>query len=383
MFKNLSLKVHPSVDLYHLSKIACGLQAFSRRRRSEVTIQSSESFPFGPATCAIDVRSARFKRTFVFDLRDSAEHFCDGAIDFADVYFKRGFVQSEVDKFPKGVREKIVPFGLNYACSNPGLATWFLRRFGNPLLRGWTKAFLNSSGSVGARIEAIGEGGLKEELRNLKRFLQSPLIHEFEYRPQDKVESVILFQTRVWAPENITDEADAVNEPRAHLVRLLRKEFGTRFWGGLVPCPYARKRYPDLLATSSAKRSDYIAMSKKALIGICTRGLHYSNPFKLPEYIASSKVIVAEPLAHELSVPLVEGRHYRKFTTPEECLDQCVRLMSDHTAAQEMKEANYWYYLKEIEPFSHLSSCLARGLTHGMSEVGELISQKHDVAMNG
>ena len=131
------------------------------------------------------------------------------------------------------------------------------------------------------------------------------------------------------------------NEERAALISLLRKTFGPRFRGGLVPTPFARQRYPDVLLEEAYRRPDFIGMVKTNLIGVCTRGLHHSLAFKVAEYLAASMCIVSDPMLNQLPEPLAAGEHYLQFSNLDQCLVQCDRLLSRPDEAREMRRRNY------------------------------------------
>src|SRR4051812_32824231 len=101
-------------------------------------------------------------------------------------------------------------------------------------------------------------------------------------------------------------------------------------------------------------------MSKRSLVGVYSRGLHHSLAFKLAEYLAASKCVVSPPFRNELPAPLVEGANYLQFQSVEQCVAQCQRLLRDADLAAAMRRQNRAYFLREVEPASHLRRCLDR-----------------------
>ena len=254
-----------------------------------------------------------------------------------------------MDALAPAARAKIRPFGLNFACGGKRLAARVLARLGA------------GHASAIARAAFFDRPRFKEDLNALKQFVTLPPAAEFEARPDTPVEPLVLFQTRVWEAEEVfPDDPAAVNEPRVALVLALRKAFGPRFRGGLVPTEYARRHYPDAVTDLASRRADYVAMSRSALVGVYTRGLHHSTAFKLPEYLASSKAVVAEPVRNALPTPLEDGRHYLGFETPDECVARCERLLTDNRLAADMRAENWRYYREEAEPGAHVVKILER-----------------------
>jgi hypothetical protein len=166
---------------------------------------------------------------------------------------------------------------------------------------------------------------------------------------------VVIYQTRIWGKRSVgSDNPEELNDGRIRLIEILRKELGHVFVGGLVPNDVALKYYPHLVVRNSYGRREYIQLAKPALIGIYTRGIHHSTAFKLGEYLSSSKCIVAEPLRNSLPEPFVAGVHYVPFVTPEECVDACVRLLEDRTAACAMRHENWKYYQDAVRPWTQM-----------------------------
>ncbi|MBV9307069.1 MAG: hypothetical protein JOZ45_13060 [Acidobacteriaceae bacterium] len=322
--------VGPSHDLYHLSKVLSGLgelaAAGSVKLRLEPIRGAAESSPQCASLYAsIEGISA------VFDVYDASNHFEIDLLEHCNIYFKRSFFPTDLQLLPAELRAKIVPFGLNYACRS---AT------AEPLL-------------LASGINTV-----------MSRYQETRTISEFEQSPDAPVLQSIVFQTRAWAPDSTGDNVEEVNESRAGIIRALRKNFPRKFAGGFVFSPYAQQRYPDLISTYPSEESAYCGLCKNQLIGVSTRGLHRSVPFKIPEYMATSLAIVSEPLRNELPVPFISGRDFLEFHTSEECVEQCERILSRHSLAEALREASWRYYESEVRPAMHIANLLKRSLGH-------------------
>jgi hypothetical protein len=228
---------------------------------------------------------------------------------------------------PTGYQQKILPYGLNYACRS---------RLGERLL-----------------LQAKVSGCLTRYRNTL------PIAH-FEQGPEVPARSSIVFQTRAWAPESTSDNADEVNEARARIIRQLQKAFPKQFEGGFVPNTYARERYRDLISTYPHEPGQYVTFSKRHLIGISSRGLHESIPFKVPEYMAASIAIVSEPLRNDLPSPFLDHSGYLEFLTADECVSQCDRILTNRKLADDLRQASWRYYMTEVRPAQHTANLLER-----------------------
>jgi hypothetical protein len=264
-----------------------------------------------------------------FDFYDRSDRFDNASLENCGIYFKRSFHAGDLESLPVEWQRKVVPFGLNYACHSA---------------RG--KAYLSR--------KEIGESA--------ERYRDTLLFSDYEQEPHTSVFPSIVFQTRAWSPESTSDDAEDLNEGRAKVIRELRKAFPTRFEGGFVPTAYANERYPELISTYPHEESQYVNFSKRHLIGISTHGLHQSVPFKVPEYMAASIAIVSEPFRSELPAPFADGDDFLGFRTPEECVMQCDRILTDSALANGLREASWRYYVSEVRPVRHIANLLRRAL---------------------
>lgn len=341
--------VRSTQDLYHTSKVYTGLFALQERGALRVRRDGLHVPPTEPWLVFLEVTRERTTRRCAIDLHDRSDLFSPAGLAHGDRYFKRSYHAPDVARLPAGQRKKVLPFGLNYGCRGRAATRWLLWWLGP----GVASRMLRSA--VSARA------GLREDWQQVKTFLTLPRASEFEQEPHAEVEPVVFFQTRVWEPEEVyPDDPTAINEERSALVRALRRAFGERFWGGLVPTAYALEHYADLLTREAYRRRAYVARAKRAMVAVYTRGLHHSLAFKLPEYLASAKAIVADELRNTLPTPLRAGVHYLPFRDPEECVQMCARLLNNRDHAAAMRRANHRYYQAEVEPAAHLLNCLAR-----------------------
>ncbi len=285
------------------------------------------------------------------DLYDRSDVLSIELLQRCDVYLKRSYYPADVERLPKALQPKVVPFGLNYACRTAKSAVWTLARLGPT----YTVRLL--------RALCRGRVALGEEAGIYLKYLATPNAVDFERCPHVELERSVLFQTRVWEPGSAAENVEPLNETRVALVRALRKEFGRRFVGGIVPTVYAMRHYPDVITRNPCRRDRYLAFSGRSLIGVCSRGLDHSLPFKLPEYLAASKCIVSEALRNTLPVPLVAGSHYLQFSTVDECVSQCAELLRRPELAKELRSASWEYYRKEVAPDAHMANCIDRAIS--------------------
>ena len=179
----------------------------------------------------------------------------------------------------------------------------------------------------------------------------------------------VLFMARLWDPDGdfpgqLTEAMQAerrqINETRASCIRLLRREFGDRFYGGITPSDFAAKHYGDVVLEDAAlsRKDSYLAFMKTFDIPISTMGLHRSTGWKFAEYIACSKAIVCEPLCYESAGGLADGTHYLSFTDADGCV-RCVTELLDNDRRLRMMEENRAYAEKYLRPEAFVRTTLA------------------------
>jgi hypothetical protein len=252
-----------------------------------------------------------------------------------DYYFKRSYLPSKHVYLQNGSR--IRPLGFNYHVTVPG----------NPLDRVLWRGTLRKT-----------VGGI---IRYLRREHTAYFADRFEDIPHASRDARAVFFARLWAPESElgepalarseSEERRSLNSLRVECIRLLRKEFGPQFVGGLVPTSYARRHYPDLVADSAlTARKNFIRATKSSSICIASAGLFQSNGWKLAEYIAASKAIVSEALRYEVPGDFKPESNYLEFKTPEECIVQVARLIGDPYLRDRLQANNYAYYQRFLRP---------------------------------
>jgi hypothetical protein len=290
---------------------------------------TSRALPAGNVFSQVEVRENSRTLRLLFDFKDQSDAFCDAP---ADLYFKRSFLASEAEKRAG----RIHPFGMPFACRFPGD------------LPGVLSGLLTSGLPWKTRLQRLSQYA---RITDARAFVAS--------KPAEKIQRVI-FQTRLWEPHEVPgDDLEAVNLPRVSLIRRLRRELGSRFLGGLVPTPRARRDHPDLVREDGVRRGDYLASMRSSAIGISTRGLFHSTPWKLSEYLSTGIAVVTQPIVNQPLDGLVEGRHVLTFDSEEECLRHCTVLLENPGRAAEMQLASRDYYERSVEPMTVVRRCLA------------------------
>jgi hypothetical protein len=275
-----------------------------------------------------------------YDTHDSWE-IDESVLPHVDLYFKRSYAPERVAALEAGARTKIRPLGLNYAVFPDRIDRF---GFARSLRLGRGMERIRSA----ARCLAVTD-----------RFAFTPRVRAMSAPPDFDTPPKVLFMVRTFdpndhaerAPEKIA-ERRTLNDARADLIRALRREWGSRFYGGFVHTPHAIARYPDLLVPEPARgtKGGYIAQLRAFPIGVATTGIHGSTGWKFAEYIAFSKAIVTEPLVYRATGDLAPERNYLEFTSVDACLAAVARLFDDEALRHGMMANNARYYESDMRP---------------------------------
>jgi len=288
--------------------------------------------------------TAANKKRICFDLSDFNDLISQEALAGHDLYFKRSYCADKYVGISEGLRNKIKPFGLMFACKYSH----------------GCRALLNLlAGFAPNKSDAIR---VKTKIGQWFNYAKFPPLPAYESRRPLPGNGIILFQTRAWNPSNHPYWRE-VNESRLQVILALKTHFRERFTGGFMPDRFSRKHYPHALTSFPTSRGRYVQMVKTASVCVYTHGLFQSPAFKLGEYLAGGRCIVAEPIVNELPTPLQDGRHFLSFTTAESCVAKCEGLLQDVSQAEEMMRQNSDYYWRHVEPSQQLRDAIKTACT--------------------
>ena len=295
-----------------------------------------------------------------FDMLDWAGFPYVQLLELCDVYFKRSFREDELQKLPQSLRQKVLPYGLNYACSGPyqrlqGALTMHSNEF---CQSGWKRKGQIFWKLLKHHVPILSGGkGYGDVLYGLPSYL------EFENARIGVEQPKILFMTRPWDPKEQEwldpDGMKTLNDNRASLVRALRKRFGSDVIAGFADSKYARDNYSDCILSFPTDKRAYMRLMHESAVCVQTIGIYESTGWKLAEYLAAGKCVVTEPVLDELPRRLEEKKHIATFETVEMCIEECGKLVDSVEYRIHMQRENFLYYLTEIEPTIRMYKCLA------------------------
>lgn len=271
------------------------------------------------------------RKVFVFDAADGYQD-TDGILNLynlSDFYFKRSFNRDMNASL--GVTEHIYPLGFNYYVSLPWIPIQiepFYRRVIVAILYPFRRVLFHCGGK-----------------NILYHFLRSEEVFSFLPSFSVKMRPTVFFLNRLW-PGN-----DELNNIRIQIIRRLREMLGNHFIGGLVDTPLSREQAPDLIVDKTyTLKGNYTRLMHQSDICIGSEGLHHSIGWKVGEYVAASKAIIAERFYYELPGDWKEGYNYLAFRTVDECISHVIYLLENPSEIVQMQKRNYDYYQNYLKP---------------------------------
>ena len=330
-------------DIKHTCQLLMGLLLLSKRNTISLRWHDVPPTQASTSTIAIKIIAREFSTdkvvSIAFDMSDQSNIFDEGMLETCNIYFKRSFYSNDILAITPNYQQIIKPYGMHLPSTTPALTRKVLTRSVYQITK------------YAPRMPVFVAQQLKKFFNSYHQFVGLPRPTDYTQSPDTAVPPTVFFQTRVWPQEYVgDDDAQAINQSRANLVRALQNNFKEHFIGGILPTDFAKKQFPDCITTHATDTKNYIRLLKSNLIGVYTRGLSHSVALKLPEYIAASLCIVSENIRNQLSSPFTHENNYLEFDDIDTCINNCKKLLNDKELAQKMRQTNWEYYIENIEP---------------------------------
>lgn len=279
-------------------------------------------------------------KRIVFDLSDGYRYDEPDAVqdmlESADVIFKRSYSKEKNAQLSYGISEKMHPYGFNY----------FVTYKSCPLT--------SHPISLSSAIKSI------KLTDSYVSDMEAPVLRPTR-RPH------VLFLTRLWDPcaddikgsVELKYEREYINSVRIETVRLLKRELGSSFFGGVYSDPFSIRVCRDIVVDKSVSlKRIYLARMKHSDICVNTMGLHESIGWKTAEYIAASRAIVSENFAYEVTGDFEQGKNYLAFSSPAQCVECVMKLVENEKLRLEMSRRNKEYYERYLRADAQLMRAL-------------------------
>lgn len=272
-------------------------------------------------------------RKYVIDCADSNSLFYDCFLDWADVY---GKVNYNPDNIPVKYRDKIKPVGVNFGIGCFGSNKWTALFW---CIRNYTKCHSRLKYSFGSFLCPY--------LWLYKRA-------GIRWIPEKSTvgSKTIFMVSRYWRGQ------PWVNEARISFIRACRrleKERLITFIGGMVP-DYAQNDCPlDVVLEHEIPLNEYMKGLKNSLLVFNTPAYHHCHGWKLPEYLATGKIILSTRFVNELPVPMEHVKNIYFTDADEESIYQSIKaIVMDENLQRNLETGSREYWKLHAQP----SACI-------------------------
>lgn len=340
--KPLAVTVYVESQLAHTSQVYSGLAMLQDSGVINVSYKAGKELRADEPLLRVHVGN----QLLIFDLSDNPDLYSDAWLQRSDFYFKR-----MLDPSLRNTDARLRPYGLNYPVyyQNDRLV---YRALLTRNKRQIVHAMLRSNRFV-------------SKLLHINLSYSNNLVHHFEDEPRPDADPRVIFYARLWNPDSARqewkkEERLVMNQMRIDLILRLRREFGSSFVGGIQKDALSSRLSPEALVKNEDEvfKGNYLKELRTASVGIASPGLERSVGFKIAEYVAMSKAIVTTPVNCVLPGNFSAGRNYLEYITPDQCIDQCSRLLTDKTFRAEMMLNNKVYYQSNLRPDVLMMNCL-------------------------
>lgn len=327
----------------HLEQVFTGLGNLEKMGVIELKIKQSGLKDYQKGLGSPVLKLLLNKKTMVLiDTQDSHQLYNqEELVGDVDFYFKRAYLKGGYSNKSFEVR----PLGFNYAIQGSNNHTIQRAIKGYNIKKGLELCVRNSL--VLSRVLNINGSRAycnESNLYDVPRF-------------NDKYNTIV-FMTRLWPAERAKDPEEKIrrqhlNYMRTECIRGLKKEFKSKFVGGLFVDEYSSKTAPDCLLVSNklAKRNNYYSTLRDATIAITSSGKHAVG-WSIGEYISLSKAIVAETLMDDVPGDFLPNNNYLAFDSPDSCVNCCQLLLNNSDLRYSMMMNNNKYYHNFLKPES-------------------------------
>lgn len=370
---NILVSAYTSQEFHHFSYVYAGLSelkalniidfevCFNTSKRLGTTSTKDEVLTFDskrpqPKTSFYKIKDVSKKKSILIaiDLYDLANQFSTEALETCDMVFKRNYEEKHVSCLPKKQRVKVQKFGLSlplFSSKPVSQRRVFYGLLINTIVLNtkWNRQLLSRiNNTVSINLKEWNYVKTSRQLANFNSLIT----------PKS---NVILFQTRCFPHEN-DEDVKAIHNQRYRIIKYLKDNFPDNFKGGFMPSKISLKKYSDALTNVPTAQRLYMEAVKNAKIVIYTRGLANSPAWKLAEYLAQGKVILAERLTAQLPFLLNHGKELLYFDTLEELSLLVIKTLNDEALRNCLSANARLYYENHIDPSKRMQYVINKAL---------------------
>ncbi|MDO9261118.1 MAG: hypothetical protein Q7U08_04175 [Flavobacteriaceae bacterium] len=300
-------------DVYYDSYYIKGLKEIYKNIEFNIDL-----FPkFNQGVFAVIIVNKNIFKKIIIDSRDT-NSIDDEVIHWCDIYGKINYLSSSI---PKIYSHKIIPIGPSF-----GIRIWnifFTLYFAIINFWKFRKSIINK----------------REFLANYWRQFNRLSLDNYKY--SKSLNNYIFFTSSIWKKEFYT------NYRRQNFIKACKVNNKIKFEGGFAP----RKDgltfgLDELIIEKKYSLKNYLRNVKKSSVVFNTPAVLSCHGWKLAEYLALGKAIIATNHINELPEKLIDNFHI-KYVKNIEIIDQEIDLIISNTSYKENLEKNARKYFEK------------------------------------
>lgn len=294
-------------------------------------------------------------KRIVVDFHDNYNFIAHDNLDACDIYYKVNYRQEFVSTLLPQNQKKVKPFIPHFTVAGEQNVAIYSRMLGSWAERiNYYSLLKPANFNVKKVLYQAGPSRLKR-YRTFVKFSDSE-----KYVSIKPIRDRIFFIASLYA-EN-SDEKREVNGRRIKLVKSLKKEYGSYFYGGIVNSEVAKSMCPDLIFQDYLPHSRYLEECKRSDICVYSNGPNNCLSWKLGEYLWLGKPIVSEKLYTSFDESFNPIDHLVESVNADKMLDTIESLRKDISKKKSMATANINFYnnlgfQSSILDLSNINSC--------------------------
>jgi hypothetical protein len=313
--------------------------------RGSITLEFKKRFFFKSLsrlfTTYTEVFTGESIKRIVVDFHDNYNFIAHDNLDVCDIYYKVNYRQGFVSTLLPQNQKKVKPFIPHFTVAGEQNVSIYSRMLGSWAERiNYYSLLKPANFNVKKVLYQAGPSRLKR-YRTFVKFSDSE-----KYVSIKPIRDRIFFIASLYV-EN-SDEKREVNGRRINLVKSLKQEYGSYFYGGIVNSEVAKRMCPDLIFQDYLPHSRYLEECKRSDICVYSNGPNNCLSWKLGEYIWLGKPVVLERLFISFDNSFNSSQHVIEASDQFQILSKIELLRNDHEAKKDFSNLNSEFYNKLI-----------------------------------
>lgn len=312
------VRVHMEADWYYLSHPLSGLKRLAQAGEIKLIQEvrwnyAAPHYPRDPMAMIARVRpyGGGAWKGFSYDARDRNTTFDRTALDVCEVYYKSNYHQQVIDDtLAPADAARIRPAGYFIPNNAFADASDYRRSLAKTMLASFFPLGLETTKHAFKTTEGKSVSRFRHLARRVNNTNQRLQLEDYEQAwGTPPIENQVFFNGSAWDMFSW----DSLINRRYEILKRIKAHPISKFVGGFRDTRDARSHFPDMVANPDYNHRQYFAEVGRSDIVLATLGLFDCLAWKVPEYMASGRTVISEPLINQLPAPVRHGEEMYFF----------------------------------------------------------------------